>query len=71
MDTIPTQTLDTSHLGAWNPEGDQRDLRLQIKESRWWNLAPGEPGYDQPLHAYLGFTEEAWRCYAISERRTR
>ena len=33
---------------------------LEIREAMWWNLQPGEPGYDQELREYLGFTEQEW-----------
>lgn len=71
MRTFPTQTLDTTHLSAWDTEREQKDLHLQAQESRWWFLEPGEEGYGVPLHEYLGFTESAWREYAISPERNR
>ena len=53
---------------------EARDLAgvdIQAREARWWYLEPGEPGYDQPLHTYLGMDERTWREYAVSDRRGR
>lgn len=55
--TLPAQTDE--------PTADEREAWLQVRESRWWHLRPGEQGYDQPLHAYLGFTEQAWRMHRL------
>lgn len=69
MTMVPAQTLDTA---VWDARvEDARDLHLKAAERRWWYLEPGEFGYDQPLHEYLGMTEQQWREYAISERRAR
>lgn len=46
--TLPAPSVD--------PTGE-----LEARETRWWLLHPGEPGYNQPLHEYLGFTEQQWR----------
>lgn len=40
-------------------EMDPQD-ELLIREAKWWNLQPGEIGYNTPLHTYLGLTEEQW-----------
>lgn len=68
MTLIPSQTLP-----HWVPsdEEDMAKAELAAREARWWRLGPGEPGYGQTLHEYLGFTEQQWREYAISERRVR
>lgn len=42
---------------------------IEIREAIWWNLRPGEPGADQPLHAFLGFTEEQWRTRSMRRGR--
>lgn len=52
---LPTQTLA---LPAGLPEQDE----VEIRESLWWHLNPGEIGYNQPIWAYCGMTEEAWRA---------
>ena len=49
---LPTQTLAI-------PEMDMED-EVGIRETIWWHLQPGEPGYDQPLFEFCGFTEEEW-----------
>ena len=50
---------------------DLAQSEIQAREARWWYLEPGEPGYDMPLHAYLGMDERTWREYAVSDRRGR
>lgn len=70
LDPVPTQTLDTSGWVPVEPD-DLVQAEVAARETRWWYLEPGEPGYDRPLHEYLGFTEAQWREYAISERRVR
>lgn len=62
---------------APTPEQDQQDVdrlvreaQLRAKEAQWWYLWPGEEGWDQPLHEYLGFASlDEWREYAISKDR--
>lgn len=39
---------------------------LEAKETAWYHLHPGEPGYDLPLHTYLGFTEDQWRARCVT-----
>lgn len=34
---------------------------INIREAVWWHLSPGQIGYNQPIWAYCGFTEEAWQ----------
>lgn len=51
---LPTQVLPTP---AVMDEQDEADIR----EAMWWNLSPGEIGYNQPIWAYCGYTEDAWR----------
>lgn len=50
--TTPVQT----------PTQDLTEAQIAAREARWWYLSPGDEGWDQPLHAYLGFTEEQWRA---------
>lgn len=40
-------------------EFDIKD-EVEILESAWWLLEPGQVGYDQPIWAYCGMTEEQW-----------
>ena len=51
---LPTQTLTIPAMSA--------EDEVEIRETIWWHLQPGEPGYDQPLHTFCGFTEEQWRA---------
>lgn len=69
MSTFPAQT--TAAPQVLSPDEDAKETHLAHKEALWWALWPGEPGYGTPLHEYLGFTEQAWREYAISMRRVR
>lgn len=49
---VPTQVL--AHR-----EFEIKD-EVEILESAWWQLEPGQSGYDQPIWAYCGMTEEQW-----------
>lgn len=66
---MPRSWLDSQVL----PAADEADPsgELEAKEAAWWHLWPGEPGYTQPLHEYLGMTEQEWRarCVARGWRR--
>lgn len=44
---------------------DKRD-ELEIREAIWWNLSPGEIGYNQPLEEFLGVSEREWRFYKLT-----
>lgn len=52
--------MRTTPIPAIDPGLDLHEHDIAAREARWWHLRPGEPGYDQPLHAYLGFTEQQW-----------
>lgn len=43
------------------PEGMNPEDEIDAKEAIWWHLHPGDPGYEQTLHEYCGFTEDEWR----------
>lgn len=44
------------------------DERVEILEATWWQLFPGQVGYNQPLWAYCGFaSQELWNEW---KRRT-
>ena len=51
---LPTQTLTL-------PAVLDRQEEADILEAAWWQLSPGEIGYNQPIWAYCGFTEDQWR----------
>lgn len=38
---------------------DESD-EVSALEARWWLLRPGEVGYNTPIWAYCGMTEEQW-----------
>lgn len=49
---VPTQVLPQR-------EFEIKD-EVEILESAWWRLEPGQPGYDQPIWAYCGLSHEEW-----------
>lgn len=53
--------MERALVMAWTPERELRELHLAEREARWWLLEPGDEGFDVPLHAYLGMTEQQWR----------
>ena len=33
---------------------------IEVKESAWWRLEPGQAGYELPVWSYCGMTREQW-----------
>lgn len=50
---VPTQVLTQPQ------EFDSRD-EIEVKESAWWRLEPGQAGYELPVWSYCGMTREQW-----------
>lgn len=52
------------------PARMDRNEELLVREAAWWQLSPGDEGYDLPLWTYCGFASlETWNQWKRGMRQ--